>query len=44
MLHKGTKDMIADIHTKPVQGSDFRYLRSEIMGISAEYDDDVERR
>ena len=44
VLHKGTKDMIADIHTKPVQGSDFRYLRSEIMGISVEYDDDVERR
>ena len=44
VLHKGMKDMIADIHTKPVQGSDFRYLRSEIMGISVEYDDDVERR
>ena len=44
MLHKDTEDMIADIHTKPVQGSDFWYLRSEIMGVSAEYDDDVERR
>ena len=43
VLHQGAKDMIADIHTKPVQGSDFRYLRSEIMGISVEYND-VERR
>ena len=42
VLHKGTKDMIADIHTKPVQGSDFMYLRSEIMGILVEYDDDAE--
>ena len=33
VLHKGTKDMIADIHTKPVQGFDFWCLHSEIMGI-----------
>merc|ERR1712194_97498 len=42
--HKGTKDMWADVNTKPVQGLLFRKFRHEMMGVPVEYDDDVERR
>ena len=44
VIHKGTKDMIADIHTKPVQGSTFRHLCSKIMGVSVECDESVKQR
>ena len=40
----GTKSMWVDLNTKPVQGAIFRIFRSDIMGVSVEYDDDVERR
>ena len=42
--HKGTDAMWADVNTKPTQGKRFRAMRGEVMGVSAEYDDDVERR
>ena len=41
--HRGTKVMWADINTKPLQGKIFREFRSHLMGISVNYDDDVER-
>ena len=40
----GTKSMWADVNTNPVQGVLFRIFRSEMMGVSVEYDDNVERR
>ena len=42
--HRGTKVMWADVNTKPLQGQMFREFRSHLLGISVEYDDDVERR
>ena len=44
MQHRDTKVMWADVNTKPLQGQMFREFRSHLMGISVEYDDDVERR
>ena len=42
--NKGTDDMWADVNTKPNQGKRFRVMRGEVMGVSVEYNDDVERR
>ena len=42
--HKGTYEMWADVNTKPTQGKRFRVMRGHVMGISEDYDDDVERR
>ena len=42
--HKGTDEMWADVKTKPTQGKRFLVMCGEVMGVSAEYDDDVERR
>ena len=42
--YKGTDKMWADVNTKPTQGKRFQVMRGEVMGVSAEYDDDVERR
>ena len=42
--HKGTDDMWADMNTKPTQGKLFRTQRSKVMGVPADYDDDMERR
>merc|ERR1712194_324956 len=42
--HKGTKDMWADVNTKPVQGLLFRKCWHEMMGVPVEYDDDAKRR
>ena len=42
--HKGTDDMWDDMNTKPTQGNLFRTQLSEVMGVSVEYDDYVERR
>ena len=42
--HRGTKVMWADVNTKPLQGQMFREFRSHLMGISVNYDDDVEQR
>ena len=39
-----TKEMWADINTKPLQGQLFREMRSKLMGIDVNYDDDQERR
>ena len=41
--HKGTDEMWADVNTKPVQGTKFRVMRAEVMGISVDYDDEHER-
>ena len=42
--HMRTKEMWADINTKPVQGQIFRILRPEMMEVAVEYDDDAERK
>ncbi len=42
--HMGTKNMWADVNTKPVQGLLFQKFRHEMMGVPIEYDDDVKRR
>ena len=44
ILHMGTKDMWADINTKPVQGQLFRIFRAEMMVFAVDYDDDGERK
>ena len=36
--------MWADVNTKPTQAKRFRAMRGEVMGISKDYDYDVERR
>ena len=41
--HKGTDEMWADVNTKPLQGTKFRVMRVQVMGIDVEYDDDAER-
>ena len=35
LVHMGTKDMIADFYTKPLQGELFKYMRDKIMGITS---------
>ena len=42
--HKGTDEMWANVNTKPLQGTKFRVMRAQVMGIDVEYDDDTERR
>ena len=42
--HMGTKEMWADINTKPVQGHLFRIFRTEMMGVLIDYDDDAEQK
>ena len=42
--HKVTDEMWADVNTKHVQGTKFRVMRAEVMGISVDYDDEHERR
>ena len=39
-----TKEMWADVNTKPLQGQLFKEMRSKLMGIPVDYDDDKERR
>ena len=39
-----TDEMWTDVNTNPTQGKRFRIVRSHIMGISEDYDDDVECR
>ena len=40
----GTKSMWEDVNTKTVQGELFIIFQSEMMGVTVEYYDDVERR
>ena len=42
--HRGTKLIWADGNTKPLQGDGFCRFRLVLMGISPDYDDDIERR
>ena len=42
--HKGTHKMWADVNTKTTQGKIFRVMHGEVMGVAAEYNDDVECR
>ena len=42
--HKGTDEMSADVNTKPTQGKRSRVMRRHVMGISEDYDNDVESR
>ena len=42
--YMGTKSMWADVNTKPVQGLLSRTFRHHMMGVSVDYDDDVERK
>ena len=39
-----TKEMWADVNTKPLQGQLFREMRARLMGVPVDYDDDKERR
>ena len=41
--HKGTDEMWTDVNTKPVQGTKFRVMCAEVMGVSVDYDDKKER-
>merc|ERR1712086_339309 len=41
--HRGTEDMWADVNTNRVQGTKFRVMRAQVMGIDVEHDDDAER-
>ena len=36
--------MWADVNTKPTQGKRFRVMRGNIMGISEDYDNDMDLR
>ena len=42
--HKGTDKMWANVNTKPTQEKRFRIMRGEVVGVSAEYDNNIERR
>ena len=42
--HRPTKEMWADVNTKPLQGKLFREMRAQLMGVPIDYDDDQERR
>ena len=41
--HKGTKEIWADMNTKPFQEMTFQVMRGQVMGIPVEYDDDMEQ-
>ena len=42
--HKGTDEMWADVNTNPTQGKRVRFMRGHVMGISDDYDEDMECR
>ena len=42
--HKGTDEMWDDVNTNPTQGKRSRVIRGHVMGISEDYDNNVERR
>ena len=42
--NKGTDEMWDDVNTKPTQGKMFRVVFGHVMGVSEEYEDDVDRR
>ena len=42
--HKGTYERWVDVKTKPMQGTRFKVICSEVMVVSAEYDGDTMRR
>ena len=42
--HRGTDEMWDDVNTNPTQGKRFRVMCGHVMGISEDYDDDVELR
>ena len=42
--HKGTDEMWAYVNTKTTQGKRFRVMHGHVMGISEDYDDELERR
>ena len=42
--HKGTDEMWADVNTNPTHGKRFRVMRGNVMGISEDYNYDVDRR
>ncbi len=44
VLYCPTKEMRADINTKPLQGSPFRVMRSHLMNVPEDYDDELERQ
>jgi len=43
VLYCPTKEMRADVNTKPLQGSPFRTMRGHLMNVPVDYDDDLER-
>ena len=42
--YRPTKEMWADVNTKPLQGKLFHEMRAQLMGVPVDYDDDKERR
>ena len=44
VLYAPTKEMWADVDTKPLQGQLFREMRAKLMRVPIDYDDDKERR
>ena len=41
---KGTDEMWADVNNNPTQRKRFRFMRGHVMGISKDYDKDVDHR
>ena len=44
LQHKGTDEMWDDVNTNPIQGKRFWVMGGHVMGISADYDNNVECR
>jgi len=44
VIYCPTSEMRADINTKPLQGSPFRVMRSHLMNVAEDYDDELERQ
>ena len=42
--YRPTKEMWADVNTKPLQGKLFREMKAQLMGVLVDYDDGKERR
>ena len=42
--HRGTDEMWADMNTNTTQGKSFRFMCCHVMGISEDYDDNLEHR
>ena len=43
VLHCPTKEMRADVNTKPLQGTPFRTMRGHLINVPVDYDNEIER-